>query len=95
MMTEENRLYWCEECRTWTQTQEECGAPPCPRCGTQRQRHKCTRCGWLWTPTRSRARNGVPRVCPHCKTPYWNRSYTKKGREIQARKRGIREDELI
>jgi predicted Zn-ribbon and HTH transcriptional regulator len=27
----------------------------------------CKRCGWKWVP-----RTKVVKVCPHCKSPYWN-----------------------
>jgi predicted Zn-ribbon and HTH transcriptional regulator len=30
----------------------------------------CERCGHQWLP---RDKNGEPRVCPKCKSPYWNR----------------------
>jgi predicted Zn-ribbon and HTH transcriptional regulator len=30
---------------------------------------RCTRCGHEWVPREERE----PRVCPKCKSPYWNR----------------------
>jgi uncharacterized OB-fold protein len=44
---------------------------------------KCERCGHVWVPRQQDAPE--PRVCPKCKSPYWNRprktakSTTKKG----------------
>lgn len=29
---------------------------------------RCERCGWVWVP-----RQTEPTVCPHCKSPYWNK----------------------
>lgn len=31
--------------------------------------YRCTRCGHEWVPRASKP----PRVCPHCKSPYWDR----------------------
>jgi DNA-directed RNA polymerase subunit RPC12/RpoP len=33
--------------------------------------YRCTRCGHEWVPMRSSV--GPPRVCPTCKSPYWDR----------------------
>jgi predicted Zn-ribbon and HTH transcriptional regulator len=33
--------------------------------------YRCTRCGHEWVPRKNRATE--PRVCPRCKSPYWNR----------------------
>ncbi len=35
--------------------------------------HKCYRCGHEWRPIHS---EDVPRVCPKCKSPYWDRPKT-------------------
>ena len=32
--------------------------------------YRCERCGHEWVP---RAKEQEPRVCPKCKSPYWNR----------------------
>jgi len=32
---------------------------------------RCERCGHEWLPRQGRA--DEPRVCPKCKSPYWNR----------------------
>ena len=31
--------------------------------------YKCKRCGHVWIP---RNKNEKPRVCPKCKSPYWD-----------------------
>lgn len=31
--------------------------------------YQCERCGHIWTPRKSKEE---PRVCPKCKSPYWN-----------------------
>ncbi len=34
----------------------------------------CTRCGWVWTPSRATLRryaSGLPRSCANCRSPYW------------------------
>jgi len=31
--------------------------------------YKCERCGHTWAP---RKQKEEPRVCPKCKSPYWN-----------------------
>jgi rRNA maturation endonuclease Nob1 len=33
--------------------------------------YRCERCGHEWLP---RNKDEEPRVCPKCKSPYWNRS---------------------
>lgn len=30
--------------------------------------YRCKRCGHEWTPKKKEE----PKVCPHCKSPYWN-----------------------
>lgn len=32
--------------------------------------HGCERCGHLWIP---RVKDRTPKVCPRCKSPYWDR----------------------
>lgn len=36
--------------------------------------YKCERCGHEWTPKKK----GQPRVCPSCKSPYWDTPKQKK-----------------
>ena len=38
--------------------------------------HRCFRCGFEWRPKNFDA---VPKVCPGCKNPYWDRPLQKKG----------------
>ena len=38
--------------------------------------YKCERCGYEWIP---RKKNKYPRVCPKCKSPYWDRPKINKG----------------
>lgn len=45
----------------------------CPRCGLGYNLLMCTRCGNVWR----RRGTGLPRVCPECKSPYWNRERTR------------------
>lgn len=33
--------------------------------------YRCSRCGHEWVPMK--AASGPPRVCPSCKSPYWDR----------------------
>jgi predicted Zn-ribbon and HTH transcriptional regulator len=44
------------------------------------ERQTCMRCGWGWWPKKP----GKPRVCPSCKSPYWDRERTL---NIQKRKK--------
>ena len=32
--------------------------------------HKCFRCGHEWRPKKM---DSIPKVCPKCKSPYWDR----------------------
>ncbi len=32
--------------------------------------YRCERCGHEWVP---RDKDQAPKVCPHCKSPYWDR----------------------
>ena len=40
--------------------------------------HRCYRCKHAWVP---RDISEIPEICPHCKSPYWNKPKTlfKKG----------------
>ncbi len=37
---------------------------------------KCLRCGHRWYPRKEK----LPKICGKCKSPYWNRKRTKRGR---------------
>lgn len=43
-------------------------------------RYTCTRCAHQWVPRRDLP----PRVCPKCKSPYWNRERREQGQEATA-----------
>jgi len=46
------------------------GMAKCPNCGHEfNVEFVCNRCGHKWVPRE----NGEPKVCPSCKSPYWNR----------------------
>jgi len=32
--------------------------------------YRCLRCGYEWLP---RKKKGKPRVCPHCRSEYWDK----------------------
>jgi len=36
---------------------------------------ECKRCNWVWFPRT----NKLPKVCPKCKSPYWNTDKKEKG----------------
>lgn len=43
----------------------------CPKCGHNWDLNfNCLRCGHIWEPKHP---NDKPKVCPKCKSPYWNR----------------------
>lgn len=39
--------------------------------------YRCERCGHEWVP---RSEGEEPRVCPKCKSPYWNRPRQRKSK---------------
>jgi predicted Zn-ribbon and HTH transcriptional regulator len=47
---------------------------------------QCERCGHQWVPLDI---NKEPRVCPKCKSPYWN---TKRKRDLKSK---VKEDKRI
>ncbi|MBI2909436.1 MAG: hypothetical protein HYX92_17460 [Chloroflexi bacterium] len=56
---------------------------------------KCERCGHVWTP---RGKGAEPRVCPKCKSPYWNvprRSLTYSTTAKRTRPLAVRETGLV
>ena len=58
----------------------------CPHCGFEfNVEFSCGRCGHKWVPRE----NGEPKVCPSCKSPYWNKPRV---REV-AKRRIRREDD--
>ena len=47
------------------------------------QGYKCERCGHEWLPTS----DVEPKVCPKCKSPYWNRPRINKSRTAEEQPR--------
>ncbi len=43
----------------------------CPCCGMFMRELECSRCGHVWSP---RGYGSLPRICPACKSPYWDRA---------------------
>ncbi len=41
--------------------------------------YRCERCGHEWVP---RDKSREPRVCPHCKSPYWDRPRKVAGKKV-------------
>lgn len=49
--------------------------------------YQCNRCDYIWAPKRDSIKNGiVVKVCPKCKSPYWNSD-----RKLRIRKKSERE----
>jgi DNA-directed RNA polymerase subunit RPC12/RpoP len=49
---------------------DEIGMAKCPHCGfVFNIEYECNRCNHKWVPRE----NGEPKVCPSCKSPYWNK----------------------
>lgn len=75
----DSRLYKCTRCGWFA-------APPrgfsgcCPKCGGRVFVMTCSRCGHTWEPREDVAVK-APRVCPKCKSPYWNRP-RKRGQKV-------------
>ena len=92
-------VVWCADCRVWSPVREPTERAPymnvCPRCGRWLRTWRCTRCGHEWTP---RTPMRPSRVCPGCKSPYWNRERTLNrrrrygGRDDRGRRLGRRRD---
>ena len=50
----------------------------CPKCGHEFTLElNCLRCNHTWAP---RKPNNIPKVCPKCKSPYWNKPRQKNNR---------------
>ena len=60
-------IYYCPECGWFSAPNGFTGK--CPHCHGLIKAMRCSRCMHAWWPKRS----SPPRVCPHCKSPYWNR----------------------
>jgi len=46
--------------------------------------YKCERCGHIWLPRKA---DKEPRVCPKCKSPYWNTPRKQNTNEPNTKKR--------
>lgn len=62
--------YLCFMCRGWFTGPDLSTRPVCPACRTPVTRYRCIRCDHEWNP----AKDVPPKVCPSCKSPYWNRA---------------------
>ena len=69
-------MMYCDTCRSNFVMARDRYKGICPMCGDLITRYRCSRCGHRWTP---RTWGGMPRICPSCKSPYWNVERTKKG----------------
>lgn len=69
-LTVDARLYRCPECGWFAAPKGFDGS--CPKCREKVILAVCTRCGHTWTPRHPIAVK-PSRVCPRCKSPYWNR----------------------
>lgn len=49
----------------------------CPKCREYIHNLTCIRCGYEWAPNNF---NKLPRCCPSCKSPYWNRPRVRNAR---------------
>lgn len=39
----------------------------------KRKQFECLRCEWKWMGSKILGVYAVPKVCPSCKSPYWNK----------------------
>lgn len=69
-------MYRCRECG-WVLCRGRFDGY-CPKCGEEFAEAVCTRCGHTWRP-RTPLTARIPKVCPSCKSPYWDRERTKTG----------------
>lgn len=61
-------VMWCAVCARWFNYDGDWDGV-CPMCHITVDRLRCFRCGHEWQPTRGT----LPKMCPSCKSPYWNR----------------------
>ena len=62
-------IYYCTTCGGWFHAVKGYTGQ-CDVCGRPLFEFRCSRCGHEW---RGRT-TGAPKVCPVCKSPYWNRA---------------------
>lgn len=77
-------VLWCENCARFVRIDEETYDGRCPECKGQIFKMKCTRCSNEWYP---RSPIALPGTCPHCKSPYYNKTRVRTvgGTKAQAR----------
>lgn len=63
-----DEVYYCAECGWIRAPNGYTGV--CPVCHSPMKVMRCNRCMHVWWPKK----NSPPRVCPRCKSPYWNRT---------------------
>ena len=68
------RMYRCDSCG-WVICRNRVDGH-CPKCNSEFTTAECTRCGHRWRP-RTPLTERIPKVCPKCKSPYWDRERTK------------------
>ncbi|MBQ8373470.1 MAG: hypothetical protein IJX35_04060 [Candidatus Methanomethylophilaceae archaeon] len=65
-------LMRCPSCdRWWRFDSPEKWTGYCPGCGDVMNEMTCLRCGHRWRSRRTQT--GIPKTCPKCCSPYWNR----------------------
>lgn len=64
-------MLWCADCGKWSPVSDpqHCSWR-CPQCGAFLRLLRCGRCGHEWSP---RTFGRLPKICPKCKSPYWDR----------------------
>lgn len=60
---------WCRHCGMFLRMEQSRFNGSCPRCTRAIDEYRCTRCGHVWRPKYTR----VPKYCPECNSPYWNK----------------------
>lgn len=63
-------IMYCPTCNRNFATSDDRFAGECTACGMPVFVRRCTRCGHQW---RARRITYISKVCPKCKSPYWNR----------------------
>ena len=71
-------VYYCAKCG-WVRAPDGFNGI-CPKCQGVLNLMRCSRCMHAWWPRG----NVAPRVCPRCKSPYWNRM-RRKGKDNKNR----------
>lgn len=65
-------LMHCASCdKWWRYDSGDKWTGYCPGCGDVMSEMTCLRCGHTWKSRRTKT--GIPKTCPRCCSPYWNR----------------------